>query len=237
LFREFGIVVAGSVIISSFVALTMTPMLSSKLLKKRDKHTWFYNKTEPFYLWLNDLYTRALTTFMKVRWVSFIIIGGMVLGIYSMYSVIPTELAPVEDRGEIRISVTGPEGATFEYMERVIDELDAELAEAIPEFERVGFISMASPGFGSASTNSGFIRVILKDAIQRERSQQEIFEQISVILKNKTSVRAYASQAQSIGDRRGGLPVQYVIQAQTLDKLKDVIPTFMDAANQSPFFD
>src|SRR5690606_2761366 len=91
LFREFGIVVAGSVIISSFVALTMTPMLSSKLLKKRDKHTWFYNKTEPFYLWLNDLYTRALTAFMRVRWVSFIIIAGMVLGIYSMYSVIPTE--------------------------------------------------------------------------------------------------------------------------------------------------
>src|SRR5690554_6607239 len=174
---------------------------------------------------------------MKVKWVSFVVIAAMGVGIYYMFLSIPTELAPVEDRGEIRINVTGPEGATFEYMERIMDELDVELAEAIPESERVGLISMTSPGFGSASTNSGFIRVILKDAVERERSQQEIFEQISGILKNTTSVRAYASQAQSIGDRRGGLPVQYVIQAPTLDKLKEAIPGFMDAVNRSPLFD
>ena len=236
LFREFGIVVAGSVIISSFVALTMTSMLSSKLLKKRDKHSWFYEKTEPFYLWLNEKYNNALAAFMKVRWVSFFIIGGMAFGIYFLYSTIPTELAPIEDRGEIRINVTGPEGATYEYMERVMDELDRELTEAIPEAERVGLISLTSPSFGSASTNNGSIRMILTDASQRTRSQQEVFEQVSEILRNKTSVRAYASQAQSIGDRRGGLPVQYVIQAQTLEKLKDVIPEFMDAVNRSPIF-
>lgn len=122
-------------------------------------------------------------------------------------------------------------------MDRIIDELNLELAEAIPEAERVGFISMASPGFGSASTNSGFILIILKDASERERSQQEVFEQVSEILRRKTAVRAYASQAQSIGDRRGGLPIQYVVQAQTLDQLKDVIPDFMNEANSSPVFD
>ena len=237
LFREFGIVVAGSVIISSFVALTMTSMLSSRLLKKRDKHSWFYEKTEPFYVWLNEKYNDALAAFMKVKWISFIIIGTMAVGIYFLFIALPTELAPIEDRGEIRISVTGPEGATFEYMERVMDELDAELTEAIPESERVGLITMTSPSYGSASTNTGNIRLILTDATQRTRSQQEIFEEVGVILRNKTSVRAYASQAQSIGDRRGGLPVQYVVQAQTLEKLKDVIPEFMDAVNQSPVFD
>src|SRR5690606_1389016 len=202
LFREFGIVVAGSVIISSFVALTMTSMLSSRLLKKREKHSWFYEKTEPFYLWLNEKYNNALAAFMKVRWVSFLIIGGMAVGIYFLFTSIPTELAPIEDRGEIRINVTGPEGATYEYMERVMDELDRELAEAIPESERVGLISMTSPSYGSASTNTGNIRLILTDATERTRSQQEIFEQVSGILRNKTSVRAFASQAQSIGDRR-----------------------------------
>lgn len=236
LFREFGIVVAGSVIISSFVALTMTSMLSSRLLKKREKHNWFYEKTEPVYVWLNDKYSRALEAFMKVRWISFIVIAGMAFGIYALYNTIPTELAPIEDRGEIRINVTGPEGATFEYMERVMDELDRELTEAIPEAERVGLISMTSPSFGSASTNTGNIRLILTEASLRNRSQQEIFEQVSDILKSKTAVRAYASQAQSIGDRRGGLPVQYVVQAQTLEKLKDVIPEFMDAVNRSPVF-
>lgn len=237
LFREFGIVVAGSVIISSFVALTMTSMLSSRLLKKREKYNWFYTKTEPIYLWLNRKYENALVSFMRVRWVSFIVIAGMAVGIYFLYLAIPTELAPIEDRGEIRINVTGPEGATFEFMERVMDELDRELTEAIPEAERVGLITMTSPSFGSSSTNTGNIRLILTDASERTRSQQEIFEQVSSILRNKTAVRAYASQAQSIGDRRGGLPVQYVIQAQTLDKLKEVIPEFMDAVNRSPVFD
>ena len=237
LFREFGIVVAGSVIISSFVALTMTSMLSSRLLKKRDKHSWFYEKTEPFYVWLNEKYNDALAAFMKVKWISFIIIAGMAVGIYFLFNAIPTELAPIEDRGEIRINATGPEGATFEYMERVMDELDRELTEAIPESERAGLITMTSPSYGSASTNTGNIRLILTDASERTRSQQEIFEQVSGILRNKTSVRAYASQAQSIGDRRGGLPVQYVVQAQTLEKLKEVIPEFMDAVNQSPVFD
>src|SRR5690554_6711344 len=154
LFREFGIVVAGSVIISSFVALTMTPMLGSRLLKKRDKHNWFYEKTEPFYVWLNERYGRSLRTFMKVRWVAFLIIAGMATGIYFLYLDIPTELTPVEDRGQINANVTGPEGATFEYMDRVIDRLSLQLTEAIPDEERSGIITYASPGFGSASTNS-----------------------------------------------------------------------------------
>ncbi|GAB3660335.1 efflux RND transporter permease subunit [Echinicola sediminis] len=237
LFREFGIVVAGSVIISSFVALTMTPMLSSKLLKNREKHNWFYNVTEPFYLWLNRKYERVLRWFMGFRWVSFIIIAVMGLGIYGLFVSIPSELAPVEDRGEMRINMSGPEGATFDYMDRVIDELLSEMMTAISPEVWEGFISVTSPGFGTASTNSGFIRVSLVDADQRERSQQDVFEQVSGILKNKTDVRAFASQPQSIGDRRGGLPIQYVIQAQTLEKLKEVIPDFMDRVNQSEVFE
>ena len=237
LFREFGIVVAGSVIISSFVALTMTPMLSSKLLKNREKHNWFYNVTEPFFLWLNRKYERVLRAFMRIRWVSFIIIAAMGLGIYGLFISIPTELAPVEDRGEMRINMSGPEGATFDYMDRVIDELLDEMMTAISPEVWEGFISVTSPGFGTASTNSGFIRVSLVDSDQRERSQQDVFEQVSGILKNKTDVRAFASQPQSIGDRRGGLPIQYVIQSQNLGKLKEAIPAFMDKVNQSEVFE
>ncbi len=236
LFREFGIVVAGAVIISSFVALTMTPMLSSRLLKQREVHSWFYKVTEPFFVWLNRKYENALSAFMKVRWTSFIVISGMGLGIYLLFINIPTELAPTEDRGEMRISMSGPEGATFDYMDRVIDELIQEFKSAIGEEERESIISVTSPGFGTASTNSGFMRISLVDADERERSQQEVFEEVSSILKDKTAVRAFASQPQSIGDRRGGLPIQYVIQAQTLEKLKAVLPDFMDQVNQSQFF-
>lgn len=236
LFREFGIVVAGSVIISSFVALTMTPMLSSRLLKRREKHNWFYNFTEPGFVWINDKYDRALSWFMNFRWVAFPIIGVMVFGIYWLFNQIPSELAPVEDRGEIRIQLAGPEGATFSYMDRVIDQMVADFLETFPGDEVTGLISVTSPGFGSSSTNSGFVRFILADAENRSMTQHEYFNKINQKLKAYTSVRAFASEPQSIGDRRGGLPVQYVLQAPTLEKLKEVIPTFMERVAQSPTF-
>ena len=236
LFREFGVVVAGAVIISSFVALTMTPMLSSKLLKKREKQNWFYNKTEPIFLWLNERYSIALEGFMKVRWMAFLVVILMAFGIYQLFQIIPTELSPIEDRGEMRVNLSGPEGATFEYMDQVIDEMTEEFLAEIPDDERAGIITVTSPGFGTSSTNSGFLRLILKDAEDRERSQQEIYNEVSKRLTKFTSVRAFATQAPSIGDRRAGLPVQYVLQAPTLEKLKEVIPEFMTQANQSQLF-
>jgi len=236
LFREFGIVVAGAVIISSFVALTMTPMLSAKLLKKREKHNAFYNFTEPFFIWLNEKYEIALEKFMKIRWMAFAIIIFMSFGIYYFFNIIPTELAPVEDRGEMRVNISGPEGATFSYMDNVLDEMTVDFMEQIPENERAGITTVTSPGFGTSSTNSGFLRLILTESSQRDRSQQEVFNQVSGMIKKYTAVRAFATQPQSIGDRRGGLPIQYVIQAPTLEKLKEVIPGFLEKANQSPIF-
>jgi len=236
LFREFGVVVAGAVIISSFVALTMAPMLSSKLLKRRERHNWLYTKTEPFFLWLNRVYVEALKSFMKVRWMSFVLIGSMGIGTYFLFNDIPSELAPLEDRGQIRINMAGPEGATFGYMDRVIDEMTEEISDMVTEEEIAGLISVTSPGFGTASTNSGFIRLVLRDATERERSQQQIYDQVATYLKNKTEVRAFAAQEPSIGDRRAGLPIQYVIQSQTLEKLKGIIPAFMERMGQSPVF-
>jgi multidrug efflux pump len=236
LFREFGIVVAGSVIISSFVALTMTPMLSAKMLKHRTKQNAFYRFTEPFFVWLNDRYDAALNKFMTVRWISFPIIAAMGLGIYWLFSNLQTELVPMEDRSELRINMTGPEGATFSFMDQVITDLNSQLTKDIPSSELVGITSMTSPGWGTANTNSGFIRLFLTDASERSRTQQEIFTQVNASLKGVTAVRAFAQQPASIGDRRGGLPVQYVIQAPTLEKLKEVIPPFLEKASQNPAF-
>lgn len=236
LFREFGIVVAGSVIISAFVALTMTPMLSAKMLKHRSQQNAFYRFTEPFFVLLNKSYEAGLTKFMKVKWVSFPIILAMGLGIYWFFTNLQTELVPMEDRSELRINMTGPEGATFSFMDQVITDLNTQLEKEIPKSEVASMTSMTSPGWGTANTNSGFIRLMLTDASQRSRTQQEIFTQINASLKGVTAVRAFAQQPASIGDRRGGLPVQYVIQAPTLEKLKAVIPKFMEKAAQNPSF-
>ncbi|MGY6559336.1 MAG: efflux RND transporter permease subunit [Nitritalea sp.] len=236
LFREFGIVVAGSVIISSFVALTMTPMLSARLLKRREKQNVIYRFTEPVFVWLNEGYNKLLNGFMRVKWVSFIALLLTAFGIYALFDVLPTELAPVEDRGEMRVVVSGPEGATFGYMDQVLDRMTAHFQETVPDEERAGIITVTSPGFGTASTNSGFLRLILTEADTRERSQQQIFNQVSQEVRQFTAVRAFVTQPQSIGDRRGGLPVQYVLQAPTLDKLKEYIPSFMEAVGQSEIF-
>jgi len=236
LFREFGIVVAGSVIISAFVALTMTPMLSAKMLRHRSQQNAFYRFTEPFFVWLNQSYEATLTKFMKIKWISFPIILVMGLGIYWFFTNLQTELVPMEDRSELRINMTGPEGATFSFMDQVITDLNTQLQKEIPKSEVANMTSMTSPGWGTANTNSGFIRLMLTDASQRTRTQQEIFTQINASLKGVTAVRAFAQQPASIGDRRGGLPVQYVIQAPTLEKLKAVIPKFMEKAAQNPAF-
>src|SRR5690606_6689532 len=218
------------------VALTMTPMLSGKMLKLRKKQNAFYNFTEPFFVWLNDGYDRMLAAFMKVRIIALPLIVLIGFGIYWLFTQIPSELVPIEDRSELRINMTGPEGATFGFMGSVVDRISATLQNEIPQEELIGLTSVTSPGFGTANTNSAFIRLYLTDATQRNRSQQQIFNAVNATLKQETAVRAFAQQPVSIGDRRGGLPVQYVIQAPTLEKLKEVIPPFLEKASQNPAF-
>jgi len=235
LFREFGVTVAGAVIISSFVALTLTPMLSSNMLKKRKRKQWIYRKTEPFFVWLNESYANLLDKFMRVKWLAFIIIILSGAGIYLLNQNIPQELAPMEDRGNFRIYATGPEGATFEYMDFYMDQITELVQEEVPENETV--LTITSPGFGaSSSVNSGFAVINLVDADQRERTQTEIVDDIKPKVSQNTRARAFVSEPQSIGNRRGGLPVQYVLQAPNLDKLKDAIPAFIEEANKTGVF-
>lgn len=239
LFREFGIVVAGAVVISSFVALTLTPMMSTKLLKKRERHNLFYRKTEPFFVWLNTAYNNSLVRFMKVRWVAFVIIliSGGLIGLLLSGNNIPEEIAPKEDRSSVRLFATAPEGATFEYMDRYVDKLVAAAKANVPEREAI--ISITSPGFGaSSSVNSAFMFTILKDPSERERSQNDIANVMTPIVNQLTEARAFVTQPETISAQRGlgGQPVQYVIQAANLEKLKEVLPQFLLQAQQQPEF-
>ncbi|MEX0724031.1 MAG: efflux RND transporter permease subunit [Gracilimonas sp.] len=235
LFLEFGVVMAGAIIISSFVALTLTPMLSTKILKSDTKHSWFYNKTEPFFKQLNQKYKNSLEAFMEKRWVAFVITVLCLGGIWLFFTNLQQELAPLEDRGRIIVNSTAPEGATFEYMDRYMDQLTNFLLDEVPEIE--GLITVTSPGFGATgSVNSGFGRLILSDADERERTQQDIYNDLSTKIQDLSGARTYVAQQQSIGGSRGGQPVQYVLQANTNDQLKEVIPEFMERASQDPTF-
>ncbi|PKD43146.1 efflux RND transporter permease subunit [Rhodohalobacter barkolensis] len=235
LFREFGVVIAGAVIISSFVALTLTPMLATKILKNGAEKNRFYRATEPFFKKVNSLYRNSLESFMKRRWMAFVILAfsGVLIGV--LYSAIPEELAPREDRGQIRMFATAPEGASFEYMDSYVDQMISTVQENVPEV--VAMNTVTSPGFGaSGAINSAFSFITLGDADNRDRSQQEIADQLTGLMSNLTGAQTFVSQPQSIGNRRGGLPVQYVLQSQTMDQLKEVIPEFLREANQDPAF-
>ena len=241
LFREFGIVVAGSVIISAFVSLTLTPMLSSRLLKGNHTKPWFYTVTEPFFVALTKGYQDSLAAFIRIRWMAWVIMFSLFGIIYALfkYEAIPSELAPLEDRGGLRVNAVAPEGATFEYMLNYTDEMAKFLITAIPAKERYAVYSITSPPFGNGGSNTGSMRVILSDPEGR-RTQQQIAEEIQPKIKKFTGARATLIQEPTLstGQRGGGgLPVAFVIQASTFESLKKNIPLFMAKVRESSKFE
>jgi len=235
LFREFGIVIAGAVIISSFVALTLTPMLSSKILKRKTKHSRFYDMTEPFFQNLNSGYSSLLDSFMRRRWMAFVIVGLSMVFIYLLGKELPQELAPLEDRSGLRVVTSAPEGTTYQFMEQYMNDLVALINDNVPESATL--ISVTSPGFGAGSSvNSGFIRMRMVEPDQRQRSQQEIANQLQSVIAGLTDGSNFVVQEQSIGTQRGGLPVQYVLQAPNNELLKEYLSIFVDAAKKDPTF-
>ncbi|MEZ5026312.1 MAG: efflux RND transporter permease subunit [Chitinophagales bacterium] len=237
LFKEFGIVVAGAVLISAFVSLTLTPVLNVLMAKDVHTHSWFYSKTEPFFKGLDDGYRETLQSFMKVRWVSIPIILLSFLLIYFIGKNLQSELAPLEDRGFLRVMMSAPEGTSYTAMQDYVDNVTDFIVDSIPEQEIV--LSVTSPGFiGSGAANSAFMYINLKDADKRHRSQNDIAQYLQRNFSQFNLGRAFAIQAQTIAVGSGGFgqPVQFVIQNFNFDKLRDVVPKFMEEVYSSPVF-
>ncbi len=236
LFQEFGVVLAGSVLISAFVSLTLTPMLNAYLLRKDKKKTRFYTATEPFFRAVEENYRRRLVGFMKTKWLAFPIFAVMAVVIWYFNSTLKSELAPLEDRSWMRFVITTPEGATYEYTDRYINKLINYLNDSIPE-KRVS-ISMTSPSFGGlGSANTGMIRLMLNDPDDRKKTQQDIATALTAKMRQFNEGRSFIIQEQTISTGGfGSLPVQFVIQAPDFDKLVDKLPKFMDEASKSPVF-
>lgn len=231
LFREFAIVIAGSVLISAFVALTLSPMLSSRLLTHHEPSR-FYKLTEPFFVGMINAYKKSLTFFLSVRWISFVIIILIFGLIYFLGTQLKTELAPLEDRSNLRISVTAPEGSSFEFTRKYIREIGQFVIDSIPEAYFP--LEITAGGGGNSGVNSGNVNIYLTDPKEREKSQEEVYKKISSVINQFTGVRTSVSQPPTIGSRFGGQPVQFVILAQNYDKLVEALPKFLDEANKDP---
>lgn len=235
LFREFGIVVAGAVLVSAFVSLTLTPVLSVKLTRSNHKHSKFYYWSEPFFTGMESLYQRTLTGFMRLRWVAFVIVIVAVGVTYLIATNIQEELAPLEDRSQFRLMATAPEGTSFDYMDSYIDRLTKLVMDSVPEYTTIISNTAGGRGGGSSSSNSGFARVNLVDPKYRDRSQEQIVNDLQKSLPQFPDGRIFIQQEQTIQvNRRGGQPVQFVIQNNDFEKLKSVIPKFIEMANQNP---
>jgi multidrug efflux pump len=236
LFREFGIVVAGAVLISAFVSLTLTPVLNVKLSGNVHKHSWFYRVTEPFFRGMEEGYRRTLGSFMRLRWVAWVIVIAAFGGIFYLGKNLQQELAPLEDRSGFRLTVSAPEGTSYDAMDKSIDRLVNFVVDSVNEKRHV--TSMTAPGFtGGGTANTGFVRVTLQDPKDRKLSQQDVVNKVSKNLPRYNDVRAFAIQEQTISvNRRGGLPVQFVLQNINFDKLKSILPRFLEEANKSPIF-
>lgn len=234
LFREFGIVVAGAVLISAFVSLTLTPVLSVKLTRTNHSHSWFYRVTEPFFTGMESLYARLLSSFMRLRWMAFVIVVAALGATYLIATNIQEELAPLEDRSQFRLMATAPEGTSFDYMDAYVDRLTKLVMDSVPEYTTV-IANTAGGRGGNGSSNNGFARVNLVDPKYRTRSQEEIVNDLQKSLPAFPDGRVFIQQEQTIQvNRRGGQPVQFVIQNNDFEKLKAIIPKFLEAASQNP---
>ncbi|HQF47785.1 MAG TPA: efflux RND transporter permease subunit [Flavobacterium alvei] len=236
LFREFGVVIGAAVLISAFVSLTLTPMLNAYLMKGGvQKKSKFYLQTEPFFQKLNSGYANALESFMKKKWLSFPILIVCFGLIYLFFNLLQKETAPYDDRSALTIRTNTAEGSSYEYTERFMQELSRILDDSIPE-KKVALV-ITAPGFLASSVNSGFIRIALKQPDERKLSQKEIAEKLTKITNKYPEAKTSVTEQPTISvNRRGGLPIQYIIQAPNFEKLEEKIPLFMDEVSKSETF-
>ena len=227
LFREFSMVISGAVVISSFAALTFTPMLATKLLKQQKKKNAFYRITDPFFIGMNNMYSRSLQVVLRHRIWTLPVIVLMLGAIVYLWGAIPSEMAPLEDRSMITINTRGAEGVTYEYIRDYTEDINSIVDSVIPDADAVT---------ARVSSGSGNIQIRLKDMGDRDYTQMEAAEKLSQAVKKKTKARAFVQQQSSFGGRRSSMPIQYVLQATNIEKLEKVLPVFMEKVYENPVF-
>ncbi len=236
LFQEFGVVLATAVLISSFVSLTLTPMLNAYIIRKKEKRSAFYEKTEPFFEYMESSYRKGLKDFLHRRWLApllLLAVGGM---IYVVAGQLKSELAPIEDRSVVRVNMLTPEGSSYEYMDLYVQQAAQMMIDSLPEAASV--MTYTAPGFaGPGGANTAFARISLVQPEDRSRSQTEIAQVLNREFRKMPNARAFASESPTIAlNKRVSLPVQYVVQAPDIEKLRQYMPQFLEAVQQDPTF-
>jgi len=236
LFREFGIVVASAVLISAFVSLTITPVLNVYLNRKNMGHGKFYERTEPFFKGMESGYNKFLSGFLKIRWMAWVIVAACLGIIYFIGKGIQSEIAPIEDKSSVRFSMSTPEGTSYDRMQMISDKVTDFLNDSIPERE---YTYNSVPNFSSGGSNGSSARIGLVLPQFRKRTQNDIAIELNKKLARFNEARVFAIQEQTITvglASRGSLPVQFIVQNLDFEKIKSVIPKFLEEARKDKTF-
>jgi multidrug efflux pump len=232
LFSEFALTVVGAVLISGFVALTLTPMMCSRLLRHEKKHNWFYNITEQGFLKFNAAYRAALGHALNVRWLV-LLLGIAIAGFGGwMFTLLKSELAPVEDRS-ILIGITiAPEGATMAYTDKYARAIENLYAQ-IPEVKT--YFMVVAPGLERPNpVNFALSFVSLKPWDERERKQQQISQELAPKMFGLPGVLSFPINPPSLGQSFRNPPVQFVLLGNTYEQLNMAANKFMEKARAYP---
>ncbi len=236
LFREFATVVAGAIIISTFISLSLTVMMCSRLLRGQTKTYKFLEPIRKPIDYILSNYKKWLTVFMRVKYLAVPIVLLLAVVIWYFMNTLQSELAPLDDKSRLRFVITAPEGTSYEMMDNYMLQL-LHMVDTLPEKEYL--LAVTSPGFGaSVSVNSGFLRIMLKSPDQRKKTQMQLAAELNQKVRRYNMAQTFVVQDPTIGGGgRSGLPVQYVLQAPNLQRLQECIPPFLEAARQHPVLD
>jgi len=234
LFREFGVVVAAAVLISALVSLTLTPVLNVMLGGSSSHHSRFYLATEPFFSGMERGYRKLLAFSFRNKWISFVVLVWCVIVALGLFGTLKTELAPLEDHSYVRVSITTPEGTEYTSTQNTVNKVALLTMDSVPENR---FVMTRFGGGGHSGVNSGSIMVFLTDPSERKASQQAIYERMTRMYGRIPDAKVMASQEQTISTSNSrGMPVQFVLQNLDFEKIKTVLPKFLDEAQNSPVF-
>ncbi|MGV0959648.1 MAG: efflux RND transporter permease subunit [Limnohabitans sp.] len=229
LFTEFALALAGSVIVSGFVALTLSPMMSSQLLRHNPHPGWFDRNMERWLTALSGAYERLLSVVLrKARWLVLLVMVGSGVAIALVYPGMKQELAPMEDRGTLLATVTAPDGSTLDYTDRYAKALER-MGEAYPEFDRI-FANIGNP---TVAQGSVIYRAV--DWEKRKRTTLEIARELGPKFNGLPGVNAFAITPPSLGQGFRERPVNFVIQtSDSYQNLNAVTREILDEIAKNP---
>ncbi|MFN4282739.1 MAG: efflux RND transporter permease subunit [Alphaproteobacteria bacterium] len=236
LFTEFAISVAVAVVFSGLIALTLTPMLCSKMLSSphEDEKKFLYRVTEPVFLGMNRVYARILGWSLGNP-LTIVLVAVMVSGVaFALFQLIKKEYGPTEDRGTFTVQITGPEGASVEYMEKRIAEVERELMKMVEGGVAERLLTVSGSGGSLGSANEGRISVRLKLWADRDKTTQQIMSEIAPKLRDNPWLRSVAVNPPGLGRRSTNSPFQMVISGNTYEELAELRDVMLERAAENP---